>query len=438
MNRDLVSIIMPTYNRAHIILRSIKSVLKQTYDNFELIIIDDGSTDQTESIISDLDDQRIRYLKSVANQGACHARNRGIATANGEYIAFLDSDNIWDKSYLKSRLSLLKNVQKTVGGVFGYTRVVRNYQTICTVPLEEIGKKIKGSKSNNSLLRYMLFDNIIDTNTIVMKRECIEQVSGFDENLKRLQDWEYFFRVLYQSGYRLQFEEDCLVKNYLHADSITHKSNDEAYWRTRIFFLKKYREVFEDYDCLEEAVCRLCMKKEPHLREEDLSEILEILDLAALQKVIAFMKKEHEKVIRQKDKLALKECAFAKINEKNNLILDIQSRWLKLLQQGNSLRYTIIKMGYKKIAIYGYGYLGKALYRELAESECRVIYIIDRNLAQNHAETLEPGVETPGIEAVVVTAVYEYEKIRKRYERKIQYISLLDVIKFAEKEKIFR
>ena len=186
--RKMVSIIMPTYNRANLILRSVKSVLKQTYDNFELIIIDDGSTDQTETIISSLNEGRIRYLKSETNQGACHARNRGIASAKGEYIAFLDSDNVWDKSYLDSRLSLLEKASKDVGGVFGYTKVMHHHKMVCTVPLEEIGKKIKNSKSNLPLIRFMLFDNIIDTNTILLKRECVGKVSGFDEKLRRLQD----------------------------------------------------------------------------------------------------------------------------------------------------------------------------------------------------------------------------------------------------------
>lgn len=432
----MVSIIMPTYNRADVILRSVKSVLKQTYDDFELIIIDDGSTDQTEAIISGLCDQRIRYLKTETNQGACHARNRGIASAKGKYIAFLDSDNVWDKRYLDSRLSLLEKTRKDVGGVFGYTRIIRNHKTICTVPLEEIGEKIKNSKSNIPLIRYMLFDNIIDTNTILLKRECIEVVSGFDKKLKRLQDWEYFFRILYQSGFRLQFTEDCLVRNYLRRDSITHKNNDEAYWETRMFFLKRYRKVFEEYDCLEEAVCRLCMKKEPRMREEELYRILGILDYFSLQKVTALLKKANEKVTRQKDRLAGIECAFTRINEKNNLILGLQGRWLCLLQRGSRLGDTLIQMGYKNIAIYGYGYLGKALYREIAESGCRVNYVIDKYLSENNIEFLRPGEDMSGIDAVIVTAVYEYEKIRKKYEEKTPYISLVDVIEFAEKEGI--
>lgn len=436
MKKNLVSVIMPTYNRSDIILRSVKSVLGQTYDNFELIIIDDGSTDQTEAVISGLKDHRIRYLKSETNQGACHARNCGIMSAKGKYIAFLDSDNVWNKRYLDSRLSVLEKTRKDVGGVFGYTKVIRNHKTICTVPLEEIGEKIKNSKSNIPLVRYMLFDNIIDTNTILLKRECIEAVSGFDEKLKRLQDWEYFFRILYQSGFRLQFTEDCLVRNYLRKDSITHKNNDEAYWETRMFFLERYRKVFEEYDCLEEAVCRLCMKKEPRMREEELYRILGTLDYLSLQKVAALMKKENEKVTKQKDRLAGIECAFTKINEKNNLILGLQGRWLCLLQRGNRLGDTLIQMGYKKIAIYGYGYLGKALYRELAESGCCVAYIIDKYLSENEIEVLRPGEDMPEIDAVIVTAVYEYEKIRKKYEKETPYVSLSEVIELAEKESI--
>lgn len=435
--KNLVSIIMPTYNRSDIILHSVKSVLRQTYDNFELIIVDDGSTDQTKEIVSDIGDKRIRYLKTEANQGACHARNQGLAIAGGEYIAFLDSDNVWDKSYLERRMDVLGKSSKNVGGVFGYTKIIKNHKMICTVPLEEIGERILNSRSNTSMLRYILLDNIIDTNTIVLRQECVEKVSGFDESLKRLQDWEYFFRILYQSGYKIKFTADYLVTNYLRKDSISRRSNDEAYWRTRIFFLEKYKDVFEEYGCFEEAICQLCLKKDPDLNEENLYSILALADDRTLKKILALMKKKYENLNKEKERLAGIECAFTEINKKNNVILNIQSRWMLLLQKGQGLKSAMQHMGYHKIAIYGFGHLGKALYREMEGAECKVAYIIDKYLepsAEKEVEILKPGADVPGIDAVIVTAVYEHDKIKKKYEDKTPYISLADVIDFAERE----
>ena len=91
--KNLVSVIIPTYNRAHLIKRSAMSVLNQTYSNLELIIVDDGSTDNTEEVVKSIDDNRVIYIKQP-NQGACAARNNGIDHAKGEFIAFQDSDDV--------------------------------------------------------------------------------------------------------------------------------------------------------------------------------------------------------------------------------------------------------------------------------------------------------------------------------------------------------
>ena len=240
---------MPTYNRAYIIQRSIKSVLKQTYTNWELIIIDDGSTDHTEALIKNVKDGRIRYIRLEQNQGACHARNCGLAAAQGEYIAFLDSDDIWERIYLENRISALENAGKNVGAVFGCTKVIRNNRFLLVFPSKDVAKKILHCRTNKVLIRQILFDNIIAPSAIVLKKECIDKIAGFNENLRRLQDWEYFFRILYYSGYKVKFTNDCFVRNYQRKDSITHRNNDEAYWESRIFFLKEYKAIFEEYGC---------------------------------------------------------------------------------------------------------------------------------------------------------------------------------------------
>ena len=99
----MISVIMPTYNRAYVIDRAILSVLKQTYRDYELIIVDDGSDDNTSTKVQRFEDERIIYIKLENNRGASFARNVGIKKANGEYITFLDSDNEWRPNYLENR-----------------------------------------------------------------------------------------------------------------------------------------------------------------------------------------------------------------------------------------------------------------------------------------------------------------------------------------------
>ncbi len=106
-NQPLVSIIMPSYNTADFIEESVQSVLDQTYQNWELVIVDDCSTDQTDDVISKFNDQRIIFQKNDANSGAAVSRNKAIASAKGRYIAFLDSDDLWSKEKLEKQVSFM-------------------------------------------------------------------------------------------------------------------------------------------------------------------------------------------------------------------------------------------------------------------------------------------------------------------------------------------
>ena len=101
-----VSVILPTYNRAEILKKSIDSVLMQSYPEFELLIVDDGSTDNTKELVASYEDSRIRYLYTEINRGAAAARNFGIenASGNADFIAFEDSDDLWHKDKLKKQI----------------------------------------------------------------------------------------------------------------------------------------------------------------------------------------------------------------------------------------------------------------------------------------------------------------------------------------------
>jgi len=114
---DLVSVIMPSYNTAKFIKESIESVLNQTYSNLELIIVDDCSTDNTDEVVCSIADERIVYIKNDINSGAAVSRNRAIREAKGKWIAFLDSDDIWQADKLEKQLGFMKK-----GGYhFSYT-----------------------------------------------------------------------------------------------------------------------------------------------------------------------------------------------------------------------------------------------------------------------------------------------------------------------------
>ena len=108
MKEDLVSIIMPSYNTGKFIKETINSVLNQTYNNWELIIVDDCSTDDTEEIVNAIKDNRIKFLKNSTNSGAAISRNKAIKEAKGKWIAFLDSDDLWKKEKIEKQIKFMK------------------------------------------------------------------------------------------------------------------------------------------------------------------------------------------------------------------------------------------------------------------------------------------------------------------------------------------
>jgi glycosyltransferase involved in cell wall biosynthesis len=119
---ELVSIIMPSYNTGRFLAESIRSVLAQTYENWELIVVDDCSTDDTDAVVAGFTDPRIRYIKNEKNSGAAQSRNRALREAKGRWIAFLDSDDLWEPE----KLALQVEFMERGGYTFSYT----NYREI--------------------------------------------------------------------------------------------------------------------------------------------------------------------------------------------------------------------------------------------------------------------------------------------------------------------
>ncbi len=190
MSTEMVSVIVPTYSRSDRIQYAIESVLKQSYKNIELVVVDDnglGTEEQikTNAVISKLNDSRIVYYPHETNKGGCAARNTGIKNSHGEYVAFLDDDDIWSDKFIKSNLSLFKNVN--VGAVYcdfwSYDGVY--------------SKKLK----NRSVYSGNVHDRILSgwcpasTSLFVVKKESIVKAGLFDESLPSFQDYDMWLRL---------------------------------------------------------------------------------------------------------------------------------------------------------------------------------------------------------------------------------------------------
>lgn len=230
-NIKYVSIIVPTYNRDCCLLAAINSILNQTYQYFEIIVVDDGSTDDTEPLIRRVHDARITYIKLEENLGPSHARNVGIKHSRYEFIAFEDSDDIWCENKLEKQI---KKLESNPDAAMIY----------CAYEYSIEGKAIKipSDSYKKEQLEGYIFESLWDGNkigapTILVKKECIENVGGFSEELKSLEDYEFVLRVAKE--YAIGYVNEILVKASYSASGVSSRFADQI--DTQIHILKKYR-----------------------------------------------------------------------------------------------------------------------------------------------------------------------------------------------------
>lgn len=239
MNKNpTVSVIIPTYNRAHLVGRAIQSVLNQTYQDFELIIVDDGSTDNTEEIIKEFQEQdkRIKYIKHDKNKGGSTTRNTGIKAARGEYIAFQDSDDEWLPEKLKKQMEVFKNTSSKVGIIYtGFWRIKDNEKTY--IPQSWVKQK------DGNIYFELLKGNFVTTQSIVTRKECFKKAGMFDEKLPRLQDWELVLRL--SKYYNFKCIDEPLLVSYYTSDSIS--ANHKALIEALELILTKHYKNFNKY-----------------------------------------------------------------------------------------------------------------------------------------------------------------------------------------------
>lgn len=183
-----VSVIIPAYNRAHCINRAMQSVRSQTFKDMEIIVVNDGSTDNTEEIVMSIPDERIRYIHCETNRGPGAARNEGLKAARGKYIAFLDSDDEWLPEKIEKQVTLMESLSEDWGICYTSWHIIKDGSTKIT----SIPKPVK----NDNLLRHFAFGkSSFHIPTLIIRKACIDHVGHFDERLWRWEDRELLLRI---------------------------------------------------------------------------------------------------------------------------------------------------------------------------------------------------------------------------------------------------
>ncbi|QHQ60685.1 glycosyltransferase [Anaerocolumna sedimenticola] len=396
----LISIIIPTYNRAKTIVAAVKSVLEQTFIDFEIIVVDDASIDNTGELIQELQDQRIRYIKNDHNKGANASRNIGILHSKGSYIAFQDSDDVWRKDKLEKQIDLIIKADKNVGVV--YTGFMHHRgKRIDYIP----SKSISLYDKNGGIYQYLLLTkiNIVSTQTILVKKECFDTVGVFDENMPRLQDWEMCIRLAQK--YEFILIDEPLVDVYFTSESIS--ANPLAYIKARCIMLRKfydYKNNLEMFNYVLKDI--LCFSAENFL----IRDCIDILDEYFNKQIL--------------NTGILVDCMIS-INEKREKFRSNYytiNKWLNLIEKGLRIDQYLISKGYKNIAIYGLGELGRHIYNGFRDSEIIIDYAIDK-LKGNYSDininvySLEEKLKP--VDVIIVSVIYNFKQIEKELQKKI-------------------
>lgn len=206
-----VSVILPTYNRSAVLGRSVQSVLSQSFTDFELILVDDASQDETESVVKAFDDSRIRYVKTEKNFGGAEARNIGMRLAQASLIAFQDSDDEWRPEKLSTCITILNNERNCIGVFSGFWQICdrkSRYMPTSDPP-----------NDRNSMFSALLRNNFVDTPTVVVRRNALDAVGGFDPAMPRYQDWDLAIRL--SSIGQMVFIKEPLILSYITPSSIS-------------------------------------------------------------------------------------------------------------------------------------------------------------------------------------------------------------------------
>ena len=239
MNKEqLISIIIPAYNCSKSISRSIDSVIKQTYSNWELLIIDDGSTDKTKEIVEEYitKNPKLKYYHQENSGAPASPRNNGIRRSKGNYIAFLDHDDEWLPEKLAKQVLLFENLDiQNIGFV------------ACNVyTIEENNKKIIKLKNRGNILEALLEgDFIYSCSSVMIKKDVFQKVGLFDENLKCADDWDMWLKIS-SAGYNFNFVDEPILNYYIHNNNTSKTIGNLKIHLEQEYILKKYPQFYSN------------------------------------------------------------------------------------------------------------------------------------------------------------------------------------------------
>ena len=225
MSKPLVSVIIPTFNRGYCLEESIRSVLEQSFIDFELVVVDDGSTDNTSELVRRF--PAVKLIRLEENRGVSFARNRGVVEAQGDWVGFLDSDDLWEQGKLATQV---KWIERHPDLQMVYTDEIWIRNGVRVNPMN------KHRKYSGDIFRYCLPLCIVSPSSVLLRTKVLSEVGGFDESMPVCEDYDLWLRIAKRYPFHF-IEEKLIVKRGGHEDQLSRK-----YWgmdRWRVYALEK-------------------------------------------------------------------------------------------------------------------------------------------------------------------------------------------------------
>jgi len=236
--RPSISVIVPTYNRGNLLKDTITSILGQTFEGFELIVVDDGSTDNTRDIVNDVKDQRIKYMHTENWGGPARPRNIGIRAGKGEFVALCDDDDIWYPDKLRCQLAALKDRP------FGLCFTNFDYIDANSKKLDKV-HKIKKLFRNPTFNRFVLGGGAICNSSVMIRHSVVDAVGLLEEDpeLVAMEDYQYWARIIRK--YKACCVDKVLVSYRVNSQNSMEAITDRNWLTNQMYLLNAIRSSVE-------------------------------------------------------------------------------------------------------------------------------------------------------------------------------------------------
>ena len=263
----MISVVIPLYNKAQSIVQTIQSVLSQTFQQFEIVVVDDGSTDNSIAILNTIQDSRFK-LYSKSNGGVSSARNRGIEKATFDYIAFLDADDFWEPNYLEEQAKLIFDFPDAAMWGTAWGHMIQNHK----IPQKQ---KVDNDFRGIVLDYWQRGLYLFWTSAVVVRKSAFDIAGYFDERIKYGEDLDMWYRVIL--NYPVAYNNIPLA--YYRQDAENRAMNNEIPLDKHLpYFIEKYEEYRKDNEAFRHYFDRECLHRlYPYVLKKNSPELKRIL-----------------------------------------------------------------------------------------------------------------------------------------------------------------